>query len=110
MKLERGDIVLASGKGDYGKPRPTVIVQASHYIEGSASMTVCPISSDILDASFFRVDLKPTKGNGLKVISQIMVDKISSYREDRIKQKIGTLTPLQLHAVNEALKEWLGLF
>lgn len=109
MDLKRGDIVVCVASGDYGKPRPAVVVQANIFNETHASITLCPITSTLVAAPLFRLTLKPGKQNGLKVASQIMVDKITSLPRIKINQKIGSLTSEQKHHLDEALCCWLEL-
>lgn len=45
--IERGSVVLVAGKGDYGKPRPAVVIQNSRMLEWIESITVCFLTSDL---------------------------------------------------------------
>jgi len=59
--MKRGDIVTVALPGDYGKPRPAVIVQSDDLTEaGSASMVLCPITSHLQDVETFRLTLNPS--------------------------------------------------
>ena len=49
-------------QGDYGKPRPALVVQSDTFM-GYFSITLLPISSDLKDAEFFRIDVAPTAEN-----------------------------------------------
>lgn len=105
----RGDIVVCSLSGDYGKPRPAVIVQSDYFNPTHASITVCPITTHLCKTPLFRLTLIPSEQNGLKHESQIMVDKISTLSREKIKQKIGLLTVEQINDLNQAIKLWLNL-
>ncbi len=107
--FERGDIVTCVISGDFGKPRPAVVVQSDLFNEFHASVTVCPITSHLVEAPLFRISLVPSSQNGLKKPSQIMVDKISSIKADKITQKMGTIGTIQKQKLNEALKLWLDI-
>ncbi|XVN43728.1 MAG: type II toxin-antitoxin system PemK/MazF family toxin [Rickettsia hoogstraalii] len=72
---------------DYGKPRPAVVVQSNLY-KNHPSITVCPLTTDLIDAPTFRLLLTPTKLNGLNLESHIMVDKISAIRSDKIQKNL----------------------
>lgn len=109
INLQRGDIVICVFSGDYGKPRPAVIVQSNLFNQTHASITVCPITTHLVEAPLFRLLLAPTQINGLKEASQIMVDKIATLQRDKIRQKIGLLTLEQLQQLNQAVKIWLEL-
>ena len=109
MQLSRGDIVLVVSSGEYVKPRPAVIVQADIFNGTHNSVTLCLITSEQVDAPMFRIALKPLKRNGLKVVSQVMVDKIQSARRDRVKSVIGAVSAAEMREIETAAKIWLGL-
>jgi mRNA interferase MazF len=109
MDLERGVIIVCVMNGDYGKPRPAVIIQSNLYNATHGSMTICPITSHLVEAPLFRLLISPTVDNGLKQISQIMVDKIHSISREKIHQKIGRLNIQQKMHLDHALKRWLNL-
>jgi mRNA interferase MazF len=109
VEVKRGDVVVCAAPGDYGKPRPAVVVQSDLFNPTHASVTVCPITSELRDAPLFRLTIEPARGNGLRTRSQVMVDKLQSLRRDRIRRSIGVLPPAQLAKVDEALRLWLGL-
>lgn len=109
LAMQRGDIVTCVLSGDYGKPRPAVIVQSDLFNPTHASITLCPITSHLVEVPLFRLLLQPAAQNGLKRISQIMVDKIMTLPRNKIGPKIGTLTTTQQHALNQALEIWLNL-
>jgi len=54
-----------------------------------------------------RILIKPTKTNGLDVPSLVQIDKIVTVEADRVRNRIGAITPAQLAAVDAALKLWL---
>ena len=86
--MGRGDVVIVAAPGDYGKPRPAIIVQSSAIPEGHSSVVICPMTSEIADADF-RVTIEPAPETGLHVRSQIMADKPVTVRRERIGQRIG---------------------
>src|SRR3546814_15937013 len=73
LAVKRGDIVAVSLKGDYGKTRPALIVQ-SNLLAELEGLVICPITSAVRDAAF-RITVEPEKGNGLRVLWQVMVGK-----------------------------------
>ena len=107
--MKRGDIVIAVTPGDYGKPRPAAVVQSDIFNPTHASITLCPITSHLVDAPLFRLSLQPTAENGLEAPSQIMVDKITTVRKEKLRQAIGRLTSAEIDTLNRALYLWLGL-
>ena len=80
--MKRGDIVTVSAPGAYGKPRPAVIVQ-SDWLDGTDSVLVSLLTSTVRDAPIFRLSLDPSPDNGLRVPSQIMVDRILALPRDK---------------------------
>jgi len=107
--LQRGDVVLCVLSGDFGKPRPAVVVQSDWFNPTHASVTVCPLTSYLIDAPLFRLSIEPSQTNGLKTTSQIMVDKISTLKIEKVGQQIGQLDFESLEKLNRAIKLWLGL-
>jgi mRNA interferase MazF len=73
--MKRGDVVVVGATGDYGKPRPAVIVQTDAFPETHISVVVCQMTSEVTEASDFRVTIDPSERNGLRTRSQIMADK-----------------------------------
>lgn len=101
--MKRGDVVLVSGKGDYGKSRPAVVVQADYLADHLDSVTVCLFTSDIAQDLTLRVIAEPTSSNGLKVRSQLMIDKIQTYPRKKVFDTIGALTEEQVQEIDTAL-------
>lgn len=107
--MKRGDLVIASAPGDYGKPRPALVVQTDLLNDTHASVLVCLITSDIVEAPLFRLLLEAKPENGLERPSQVMVDKIVALRRERIGKVIGTLDADTMLQVNRSLALVLGL-
>src|ERR1700734_4404900 len=101
--MKRGDVVVVAATGDYGKPRPAVIVQTDAFPETHISVVVCQMTSEIVDAPDFRVTIDPSEKNGLRARSQIMADKPVTVRRARIGQSIGRLNEGDLRRLNAAL-------
>jgi mRNA interferase MazF len=109
MQMRRGDVVTVAAAGDYGKPRPAVIVQSDAFPENHASVVVCQLTSDLADAPDFRITIEPTRENGLRLKSQVMADKPVTVRRERIGKKIGRLHNQDLARLGIALVFVLGL-
>jgi mRNA interferase MazF len=108
--VKRGAIVVVAAKGAYtGKPRPALIVQSDLFNPTHSSITVCPITSDCVDAPLFRLTLPSGPRTGLKAISQVMIDKIVSVPRDAVRAEIGQCDSSELEAVEGALLRWLGM-
>jgi mRNA interferase MazF len=109
MPMRRGDLVTVAAAGDYGKPRPAVIVQTNAFPESHASIVVCQLTSDLVEAPDFRVTIEPKPENGLRLKSQVMADKPVTMRRERIGQKIGQLDSQDMARLGLALAFVLGL-
>jgi mRNA interferase MazF len=107
--IERGDICLVAIPGDSGKPRPAVVVQTDLLNATHASIIVCLLTSHVIDAAAFRLDLDPEPSTGLETRSQIMVDKLATVRRDRVRDRIGALDDDVRLRLDRALALVLGL-
>jgi mRNA interferase MazF len=45
--------VTVAATGDYGKPRPAAIIQTDAFPENHASVAVCQLTSELVDAPDF---------------------------------------------------------
>ena len=108
-EFHRGDVVVCALTGDYGKPRPAVVVQSDLFNETHASLTVCPITSDRTGLTLFRVLIPASQGTGLRKDSEIMVDKITTGNRARFTRRIGRLSSAQMAQVDTSLRTWLDL-
>lgn len=108
MEVTRGDIVLAALPGDYGKVRPVLVIQDDAF-RAAPSLTVLPLTSDLVDFPMIRIDVTATRENGLRFASQIMVDKAGTVRRDKVGRQVGSLDPATMKAADTALKRFLGL-
>jgi mRNA interferase MazF len=106
--VKRGDVIVVALQGDYGKPRPALVVQ-SDLFAGHPSLTIAPVTTTIVDAPLFRVTVEPSASNGLRAISQVMVDKLTTMRRDRVAEAVGQLEDDAMLRVNRALVLWLGI-
>ncbi len=107
--MRRGDVVTVAAAGDYGKPRPAVIVQTDALPARHASVVVCQMTSELSDAPDFRVMLEPSDANGLRARSQVMADKPVTIRRERIGRTIGRLGAEDIGRLNVALAFVMGL-
>ena len=107
--MRRGDLITVAATGDYGKPRPAVIVQTDAFPESHASVVVCQLTSELVNAPDFRVTVDPKPENGLRVASQVMADKPVIIRRERIGRKIGRLGNQDMARLSAALAFVLGL-
>jgi mRNA interferase MazF len=105
----RGDIHIAAARGAYsGKPRPVVIVQDNRF-DATASVTVCPLTTDPVDAPLTRIAVQSTATTGIEQPSRIMVDKITTIPRANVRDHLGRLADADLIRLNRALLVFLGL-
>ena len=107
--MQRGDVVTVAAAGNYGKPRPAVIVQTDAFPKNHAAVVVCRLTSELADAPDFRVTVEPKPENGLRLRSQVMADKPVTVRRERIGQKIGRLGNEEMARLGIALAFVFGL-
>lgn len=106
--MKRGDIVIVSAPGDYGKPRPAVVIQ-SDGLKFTGSVLVALVTSAVVDAPLFRLTLELTPKNGLKNTSQIMIDKIMAVPREKCGAAIGKLDRASIGSLNGLLSIMVGL-
>src|SRR5262249_40083824 len=109
MTMRRGDVVTVAAAGDYGKPRPAVVVQSDAFPAQHTSVVVCQMISDIMEAPDFRVTIEPSIENGLRARLQVMADKPVTVRRKRIRRRIGALGSADIARLNLALAFVMGL-
>ncbi|MFI4947406.1 MAG: type II toxin-antitoxin system PemK/MazF family toxin [Alphaproteobacteria bacterium] len=106
--MSRGDLVIAAFPGDYGKPRPALVIQSDGF-NRLQSVTVLPLTSDLYPAALIRINVAPAPTNGLQRRSQIMVDKAATISRTRIGGRIGRLDSETMGAVGLALARFLDI-
>lgn len=107
--MKRGDVVTVVLPSALGKPRPAVIVQTDLMTESQLkTVLVCPITSFSSGPSIFRVPVEPTPTNGLKLQSEVMVDKISPASRQRVGEVIGTFDDVTMRRVERSMALALG--
>jgi len=99
--MQRGDLVTVSLRGDYGKPRPALIIQ-SDLLTDLESVVLCPVTSDLRNAAF-RVTVEPNPANGLDALSQVIMDKLTTRPRARISEPFGRLDDARMRAIDRAL-------
>jgi mRNA interferase MazF len=107
--MKRSEVWTASAAQDYaGKPRLVVILQDDRFDE-TASVTICILTTRLIEVPMFRLAVAPTDGNGLKRESQLMVDKITTIPKSKLGQRIGKLADEDMLRLNRAVLVFLGL-
>ncbi len=106
--MKRGEVWTVSGAGYAAKPRPAAIVQDDRF-DATASVTVCVFTTDETEAPLFRLPVTPSDSNGLRSVSRLMVDKLSTVSKERLGERIGRLDYEDVVRLNRALLVFLGL-
>ncbi len=107
--IKRGDFIVVVIPGDYGKPRPALVVH-SDLFAGLPSATVCPLTTTLRDdASLLRITVEPDSSNGLRERSQIAIDKITTIPLAKIGGAIGSADDALMVSVTRALALYLGI-
>ena len=107
--MKRGEVWTVAGGPDYaGKPRPAVILQDNAF-DATGSITICPFTTHAVDAPLVRLPIDPSAQNGLRVPSQLMVDKITTVSKTKGETRVGRLSDEDMVRVNRAVLVFLGL-
>lgn len=106
--MRRGDLVTIALQGDYGKPRPAVLIQADQFDE-HPTVTVLPVTSTLVAAPLLRITLQPSAGNGLQKSSQVMVDKAMTVKRDKVGPTFGRIEAEAMMEVERCLAVFLGI-
>jgi mRNA interferase MazF len=106
--MKRGDFVTIIMQGDFGKPRPALIVQSDPFSE-LATVTTLLVTSTLIDAPLLRVTIQPNAENGLQKPSQVMVDKAMTIKRDRVGQAIGRIDADTMIEIERRLAVFLGI-
>ena len=107
--MRRGDLVIVSAQGDYGKPRPAVIIQNDRLASMLDSVVVCFLTSDVENTKHLRIVVDPDSENGLRDQSHIQIDKIMTFPKDKVRGPIGCLNAIQMKKVDRGLLALLDL-
>lgn len=106
--MKRGTLLTVAVSGDYGKPRPALVVQ-SDWLGETDSVLVCLLTTTLLEAPLYRLAVPATPETGLRAPSQVMVDKIIAVRRSRCGPAIGRLGQPETLALNRLLALVLGV-
>ena len=104
----RGDFVTIAMQGDFGKPRPALVIQADQFGEHT-SVTVLPVTSTLVAAPLLRITVQPNVENGLQKPSQVMLDKTMTVKRDKIRQSLGRIDVDAMVEVERCLAVFLGI-
>ena len=106
--MSRGDFVTIAMQGDFGKPRPALVIQSDPFIE-HATVTVLLVSGALVDAPLLRVTIEPSEINGLQKPSQLMIDKAMTVKRDKLGAAFGSATAEAMLEIGRCLDVFLGI-
>ncbi len=106
--MRRGDFVTIAMQGDFGTPRPALVIQADQFDE-HATVTVLPVTSTIVAAPLLRITVLPDAANGLQKPSQVMVDKAITVKRDKVGPAFGRIDVDALVELERCLAVFLGI-
>lgn len=107
--MRRGDLVTVALRGDAGKPRPALVIQADELFADLPTIVVLPLTSALADLPLTRVTIEPTAANSLRLASQVMVSRPQSCNREQIGQVIGRVDATVMLEVGRKLALLLGL-
>ncbi|GFE61313.1 type II toxin-antitoxin system PemK/MazF family toxin [Geobacter sp. AOG2] len=106
--MRRGELVTIAMQGDFGKPRPALVIQSDQF-NGHSTVTVLPVTSTLVEAPLLRVTVQPSSENGLQKPSQVMVDKAMTVKYDMIGPAFGHVDADTLVEIERCLAVFLGV-
>ena len=107
--MKRGDVLLVSLQGDYGKTRTAIIVQNDESADILMSCTILLMTSELVTGSLYRLTVEPSDDNGLERTTQVQIDKIASPPRSKLRGPIGRLTGDQMRDIDLALMRHLDI-
>lgn len=106
--MRRGDFVTIAMQGDFGKPRPALVIQADQFDE-HATVTVLPVTGTLVEARMLRVTVQPSEASGLQKPSQVMVDKAMTVKREKLGPAFGRIDKEAQQEVERCLAVFLGI-
>ena len=106
--MNRGDFVTVALQGDFGKPRPALVIQSDPFNE-HATVTVLLVSGTLVDAPLLRVTVQPSEANGLQKPSQVMIDKAMTVKRDKLGKPFGSASDEAMLEIGRCLAVFLGI-
>jgi len=104
----RGELWTVAGGVYASKPRPALIFQDDAF-DGTDSVTVLPLTSNLVDAPLLRVRVVGSDLSGLERDRDVMIDKLTTVRRTNAVSRVGRLSVDQLAEVERAVMAFLGL-
>lgn len=106
--MRRGEIWLVSGGVYASKPRPAIILQDDRF-DATDSVTVCPLTTTIVDAPLLRLPVPADETTGIREASSAMIDTVTTVRRSNVTRRVGALSAKHLIELERRLLVFLGL-
>jgi mRNA interferase MazF len=106
--MKRGEFVTIALPGDFGKPRPALVIQSDLFDETS-TVTLLLLTTSIVDLPTLRVIVDPDASNGLSVRSQIQIDKVFTAMRAKVGVTFGRIRADLLAEVERRLALFMGI-
>ena len=107
--MRRGEIYTAAARGAYtGKPRPVLIIQDDRF-DATSSVTVCPMTTHVVDAPLLRIAIPANDLTGISTASWLMVDKITTMPKENLRTRLGRISEEDLLVLGRSLVVFFGL-
>ncbi len=106
--IRRGDIITVAASGDYGKPRPAIVIQ-SDWLDETDSVLVCLITTTHRETPLYRLDVPNDPTTGLREASQIMIEKVMAVRRVKCGPPIGRIDAPTLATLGRMLALMIGV-
>jgi mRNA interferase MazF len=81
----------------------------SDAFDRTRSVTICAFTTDMTEADPARVMIEPSRENGLRAASWLMVDKLTTLPREKVGRLIGRLSADDVARVDETIALFLGL-
>lgn len=106
--MKRGDFVTVAMQGDFGKPRPALVIQSDQFDE-HATVTILPVTGTLVEAPLLRVTIQPSEANGLQKASQVMIDKAMTVKRDKLGDAFGSASDAAMLEIGRCLAVFMGI-
>ncbi|MBN8915070.1 MAG: type II toxin-antitoxin system PemK/MazF family toxin [Rhizobiales bacterium] len=106
--MRRGDFVLTADVSSRGRLRTALIIQADLFAL-TGTVVVLLVTSALVEAPLLRVLVEPSVDNGLRVRSQVMIDKMLTVERSKVWPAFGRLEEDSMLSVTRSLTIFLGI-
>lgn len=105
--MRRGDIVTVAGGVNASKLRTALVIQDDRF-DATDSLTICPFTTNEVDAPLLRLLVRADENSGLRQDSYLMVDKVTTVRRSNAHAVLGHLEAASLIEFERRLLVFLG--